>query len=69
MEFRVAPDAGYLGKADVDSYLGGLAVDGPMAGRDRGDELVWLEIKEGVKFKQPITGEYDGRKYLLLHLL
>jgi beta-lactamase regulating signal transducer with metallopeptidase domain len=67
LEFRVAPDNKDVTETMLNDFLADLAENGPVAARKRNDKFAWFEVRKGTTFNNLITGEYQDRKYLLLH--
>ncbi|NLE59693.1 MAG: hypothetical protein GX616_15140, partial [Planctomycetes bacterium] len=71
LQFRIVPNRLGSSKLPVlgpDNYVEDLAKNGPLAGRQRGDEFQWFEYAgDNTDIKQvAVAGTYEGRQYILL---
>lgn len=72
LEFRVVPNAADSHRPpmlplDREKYVDDLMKNGPEAGRQRGNEFQWFEVKKLARDRKlPDTVEYMGKHYLLL---
>jgi len=71
LEFRIVPNRTGSTTRPVlgsDKYVEDLKKNGPLAGRQRGDEFQWFEhtgVDKHIE-QAAVTGTYEGRQYILL---